>query len=177
MLPLKIHNQIASGVVKNFLAKPKTYPDFVSFEVIADGFTVDVVLRALEPAPFELAIEASYWLCDRENKRLNFNSVDDIDLLIGREVLSEYIRWGQIRSECFSQNEVGVRLYLCIDTSDYDLNLMVSGKRTSHLLQNLIRLFRETYVVYPALYGLATGQITDLSKLQNFLGEGDERHN
>jgi hypothetical protein len=68
-----------------------------------------------------------------------------------------------------------LNIYACFDTDVEDIETMnrldADGSR---LLRGLLRLCREVEMLYPALYGVATGQIQDLTHIETFLSEEDE---
>ncbi len=78
----------------------------------------------------------------------------------------------------FDADSLHLNVYACFDTDTEDIEAMnrfdADGSR---LLRGLLRICREIEMLYPALYGVASGQIMDLTHIEGFLSEEEEVEN
>lgn len=169
---LAVHEKIAAGVRKNFHTRTAVTNEYIAFAIQNEIFTAEVVMCVIRPEPQRLAVETSFWLCDAEGCRLEFSHCERDDLLFIQDELSEYLRWSQFRSLCFSPTDVNLALYLCIDTSEEDIEEMKKCSLDSSLLRNVLRMSIEISQVYPPLFGVATKQIQDFDAIAHFVSTG-----
>jgi hypothetical protein len=174
---LAFHQLVARGLMKNFLSPVETTEDCIRFIINVDSFATDVVMAGFEPEPNYQAIRVSFWFSHTDGKRMNFAGIPYDDLLFMCHVLSGSVEWGAISPLQFDQDNIHVNLSACLDTDTEDIESMNKLDTESRLLRGLLRLIKEVEMLYPALYGVASGQIKDISNLQLFLSEKEETEN
>ena len=176
-MSLALHQLIAKGVGRNFATPVEATEDYLRFFITADLFCADAILTGFEPEPHQQAVKVTLWPCDSEGSYINFVSVPHDDLLFLCNRLSRSVEWGSITPLLFDAEASYLNIYACIDTDVDDIETMNRlDAEGSRLLRGLLRLCREVEMLYPALYGVATGQIKDLTHLEKFLSTEDEVH-
>ena len=177
MSQLAFHQLVARGLLKNFLVPVDTTEDYIHFIINNDTFATGVVMVGFEPEPNYQAIKVSFWFCHIDGQRMNFASIPHDDLLSLCHKLSSFVTWGILSPTQFDEDNVHLSVYACLDTDTEDIETMNKMDEGSRLLRGLLRLVREVEMLYPALYGIVTSQIKDLTHLQEFLSEEDEVSN
>lgn len=174
-MSLALHQLIAKGVGRNFATPVEATEDYLRFFISADLFCADAILTGFEPEPNQQAVKVTLWPCDSKGSYINFVSVPHDDLLFLCNRLSRSVVWGSITPLQVDADASYLNIYACFDTDVDDIETMnrldADGSR---LLRGLLRLCREVQMLYPALYGVATGQIKDITHLEKFLSEEDE---
>jgi hypothetical protein len=177
-MSLALHQLIAKGVGRNFATPVEATEDYLRFFISADLFCADVILTGFEPEPNHPAVKVTLWPCDSEGVYINFVSVPHDDLLFLCNRLSRSVVWGSLTPMQFDADASYLNIYACFDTDIEDIeNMNKLDADGSRLLRGLLRLCREIEMLYPALYGVATGQIIDITHLEKFLSEEKEVEN
>ena len=174
MSQLAFHQLVARGLLKNFLVPVDTTEDYIHFIINNDTFAADIVMAGFEPEPNYQALRVSFWFCHIDGQRMNFSGIPHDDLLFLCHKLSSSTEWGMLSPTQFDEDSVHISVYACLDTDTEDIESMNKLDFESRLLRGLMRLCREVEMLYPALYGVVTAQIRDLTHLQKFLSEEEE---
>jgi hypothetical protein len=175
MSQLAFHQLIAKGVGRNFATSVEVKEDYLRFFIPADLFWADVILVGIEPEPNFQAVKVIFWPSTSDGSYLNFINIPYDDLLFLCHRLSRSVEWGSITPMSFDEKSTYLNVYACFDTDVEDIETMNKlDADGSRLLRGLLRLCREVEMLYPALYGAASGQIKDITHLEKFLSEEDE---
>jgi hypothetical protein len=175
MSQLAFHQLIAKGIGRNFVTTVEATEEYLRFFISADLFCADAILTGFEPEPNHQAVKVTLWPCDSEGSYLNFANIPYDNLLFLCHKLSRSVEWGSITPMQVDPDGAYLNIYACFDTDIEDIETMnrldADGSR---LLRSLLRLCREVQMLYPALYGVATGQIKDITHIEKFLSEEEE---
>lgn len=177
MSQFAFHQLVACGLQRNFLVPVDTTEDYLRFIINNDTFATDAIMVGFEPEPNYQAIKVTFWFCHVDGQRMNFVDIPYDDLLFLSHKLSSSMLWGVLSPMQFDDENVHMSVYGCLDTDTEDIEIMNKMDEASRLLRGLLRLIHEVEMLYPALYGVVTAQIKDLSHLEEFLSDEEETSN
>lgn len=174
MSQLAFHQLIAKAIEINFLTLPQVEEDSLHFQVSESGLSADIIMQAFEPEPGFQAVKICLWFCHQDSSRMNFANIDFGGALVLANLLAYETEWGAIIPFEYDESNIGISLTNTIDTEEDDLEMMRDMDHRSILLRNMFRLCQSAERIYPVLYGVSSGQITEFDTLEMFLSEEDE---
>ncbi len=174
MSQLAFHQLIAKAIERSFLISPQVEEDFLHFKISESGLATYIFMQAFEPEPEFKAVKISMWFCHQDGSRMNFCNIDFSDALVLSNLLTFEIEWGTIVPFKYDEDNIGICLTSTIETEEDDLIIMRNLDQRSNLLRNMLRLCQSAEHIYPALYGVSSGQISDFKLIEMFLSEDEE---